>query len=101
VNTYGGQPGDDPVARIGEDFPGWRAWVSATGRWWAMYDAVLAPGQVSAGCLPLLHAEDMDKLAARIREQDILRAQHPAQRLLSWPGDNSLPDHRPGRSAGA
>jgi hypothetical protein len=66
-----------------------------------MYEAVLAPGQISAGCLPLLHAEDEDRLIARIREQDILRSQHPAQRLISWPGDSGRSDHRPNRSAGA
>jgi hypothetical protein len=89
------------IAQIAKDFPGWRAWVSTTGRRWAMYNAVLVPGQVSAGCLPLLHAEDMDKLAARIREQDLLRSQHPAQQLISCPGDRDLPPHRPGRRAGA
>jgi hypothetical protein len=89
MNTHEGRPGGDPAARIGIEFAGWRAWVSTTGRWWAMYDAVLAPGQVSAGCLPLLHAEDEDHLSARIREQDILRSQHPAQRLLSRPGNGS------------
>lgn len=52
-----------------DSFPGWRVWVSQTGRWWAMREAVLSRSQADAGCLPLLWAEDADQLAARIQEQ--------------------------------
>lgn len=77
----------DPAEWISGQYPGWRAWVSQTGRWWAIYDQILTAGQVSSGCLPLLQAEDGDKLADRIREQETLRAQHPTQRLADsrWP----------------
>lgn len=74
-------PCPDPAAWISERFPGWRGWVSQSGRWWAMHAGALTARQVGSGCLPLLHAEDRDGLAARIREQEILRNQHPAQRL--------------------
>jgi hypothetical protein len=71
----------DSAEWISEQYPGWRAWVSQTGRWWAIYEQVLTAGQVSCGCLPLLQAEDRDGLAGRIREQETLRTQHPAERL--------------------
>jgi len=77
----------DPAGWIGERLPGWRAWVSQTGRWWAMHDAVLTRGQTDAGCLPLLWADDGDHLAARIQEQDALRQLHPALRLTTLPAD--------------
>lgn len=83
----------DPAGWISSRFPGWRGWVSQTGRWWAMDESALTAGQVSAGCLPLLHAEDAAALAARIQAQETLRHQHPAHRLISLP-DNGI---QPGR----
>lgn len=80
----------DPAGWIGESYPGWRAWVSQTGRWWAMHDAVLSRGQTDAGCLPLLWAEDSDQLAARIQEQNALRRLHPPLRLTTLPSDPDL-----------
>lgn len=74
-------PDPDPAATIHDEFPHWRGWTSQTGRWWAIRDTVLTAGQVSAGCLPLLHAEDREHLVTRIREQETLRDQHPAERL--------------------
>jgi hypothetical protein len=84
----GGSP--DPAGQIGDSFPGWRAWVSQTGRWWAMHDAVLSRGQTATGCLPLLWAEDGDQLAARIQEQEALRGLHPALRLTTLTADPDL-----------
>ncbi|MEP7023815.1 MAG: hypothetical protein ABJB47_08390 [Actinomycetota bacterium] len=52
----GPQPSNYPTT-MGAEFPGWRAWISQTGTWWAIRDSILTAGQVSAGCLPLLHAD--------------------------------------------
>jgi hypothetical protein len=82
-----GHPSDD-----GGSIPGWKLWVSASGRHWAMREDVLSPGQIADGSLPLLHAEDAAALAARIREQETLRQLEPGDRLSrgmpgsTWPG---------------
>ncbi|MEP7022807.1 MAG: hypothetical protein ABJB47_03140 [Actinomycetota bacterium] len=68
----------DPAVWVSEQFPGWRAWASQTGRWWAMHDADLTASQAAAGCLPLLHTYSPETLATRLREQETLRRQHPA-----------------------
>jgi hypothetical protein len=74
-------PGPDLTAAIGDQFPGCNAWVSATGRWWAIRKAILTASQVADGSLPLLHAEDEAGLTRRIREQEACRAQSPAERF--------------------
>jgi hypothetical protein len=69
---------------------GWGLWVSATGRWWAAYGSVLTPRQIDAGCAPLVYSDDAEGLATRLREQEILRHQHPAD-----PGAGHDPDCGP------
>ena len=49
--------------------PGWRIWISATGRWWALRRDPLTAAQITAGALPLLHADTGTGLAAQIRRQ--------------------------------
>ena len=65
--------GPDPVGWLSEQPPGWQAWVSQTGRCWAMREGALTAAQVATGCLPLLWSDDREDLAARIRAQDALR----------------------------
>lgn len=45
-----------------------------------------------------LYAEDSQGLAARIRQQETLREQHPAHRLVTVLGDYDVPSRRLGRS---
>ena len=56
---------------------GWSTWVSQTGRWWAVHDQALSPGELAAGCRLVLYAEDFATLTGRICEQDKLRGQLP------------------------
>jgi hypothetical protein len=85
-------PSPDPAAWVAEQFPGWRAWASQTGRWWAIPAAAATTGVASAGSRPLFHASSAEALAARITEQEARRTEPPA----SWPGGPSR--RRPGRS---
>lgn len=71
----------DPNVAIRDQFPGWNAWISSTGRWWAIRKAILTAGQVADGSLPLLHAEDQAGLTRRIQEQEAYSAQSPAERF--------------------
>ena len=65
----------DPAATMREQFPGWTLWVSGTGRWWASRQVELTAAEVSAGCVPFLHADDPWTLAGQIRAQDARRCQ--------------------------
>src|ERR1035437_771695 len=57
-----------------QEIPGWRLWVSATGRHWALRRDVLTATQIAAGARPLLWAEDSTGLAALLSAQDGLTA---------------------------
>jgi hypothetical protein len=59
-------------AQPAQDIPGWRLWVSSTGRWWALRQTTLTAAQVAAGCQPLIYATDSRALAALISAQDEL-----------------------------
>jgi hypothetical protein len=50
----------------------WGVWLSDTGWWWAARTDALSAQDLSAGCVPFLHADDPDELAERIRQQDRL-----------------------------
>jgi hypothetical protein len=62
---------DGPPAQT---FTGWRLWISATGRHWAIRCGVLSAAQVAAGARPLLWAEDHGGLVGMIGAQDKLAA---------------------------
>jgi hypothetical protein len=64
-------------AQPAQDIPGWRLWLSATGRWWALQQVALTAAQVTAGCRPLIYAADNPTLVTLIRAQDNLRASCP------------------------
>jgi hypothetical protein len=73
-----------PAASAGLAYPGWRTWVSTTGRWWAVREAALTRGQVAAGCVPQLHAATQEGLTRRISGQEALCAIAAAD-LAAWP----------------
>lgn len=50
----------------------WGVWLSDTGWWWAARTRALTAYELSAGCVPYIHADDSHELAERIREQDHL-----------------------------
>jgi hypothetical protein len=79
-------PGD--YRQPAQDHPGWRLWVSSTGRWWALRQTALTAAQVTAGCQPLIYAPDGPALTGLIGAQNELtkRAQ---------------PDRAPGHSGAA
>ena len=76
------QPGS--AAPPGLVCPGWRTWVSTTGRWWAVREAALTGRQVDVGCVRQLHAASPEALSRRIREQEALAAVAAAD-LSDWP----------------
>jgi hypothetical protein len=64
-----GVPVRDHDGQPAQDVPGWRLWVSSTGRHWALRCTALTAAQVAAGARPLLCAEDDAGLAEEIRVQ--------------------------------
>lgn len=56
------------VRRIEGDFPGWRVWVSDTGRWWAFRAAArpLNIQQMRAGCRLIVQADTSEALQTAI-----------------------------------
>lgn len=88
----------DPAGLITQQFPGWRAWASQTGRWWAKHDGALTAGQADAGCLHLLHGYSPEELAARVREQETLRQHAAGATASTWAGSTAAPSRRPGRN---
>jgi hypothetical protein len=87
-------PPPDPAGLITQQFPGWQAWASRTGRWWARHDGALTAGQADAGCLHLLHGYSPEELATRVREQETLRQHADEVTASPWPGAT----RRPGRN---
>jgi hypothetical protein len=59
------------MRRLEADFPGWRLWVSDTGRWWAFRTArrALTIDQLRAGCRLIVQADDSDALYSAIKEE--------------------------------
>jgi hypothetical protein len=72
------------AAPPGLECPGWRTWVSTTGRWWAVREAALTGQQVDAGCVRQLHAASLEGLSRRISDQEALAAAAAAD-ISDWP----------------
>jgi hypothetical protein len=53
------------------EFPGWRLWISDTGRWWAFRTAAsaLTIEQMRAGCRLIVQADTSDALYSAIRAE--------------------------------
>jgi hypothetical protein len=63
----------ETVTAIETTFGGrWGIWVSDTGWWWATRTDALTAGELAAGCVPFIHADNPDELSERIRQQDEL-----------------------------
>lgn len=69
---------DDPsvaatVETIEATFPGrWGVWLSDTGWWWATRTDALTAEELSAGCVPFVHADNPDELTELISQQEHL-----------------------------
>jgi hypothetical protein len=66
------------VTAIEAAFAGrWGVWLSDTGWWWATRAHALSAGELSAGCIPFIHADNPDELTERIRQQERLTPTQP------------------------
>jgi hypothetical protein len=57
------------MRRLEAEFPGWRLWISDTGRWWAFRTSAcaLTIEQMRAGCRLIVQADTADALYSAIR----------------------------------
>jgi hypothetical protein len=63
------------LATISQDFPGWHAWRSSTGRYWATRRGNLSsPGYGSDWCMTI-DADDEAGLRDVLRKQELLTGQ--------------------------
>lgn len=66
------------TAAIEAAFDGrWGIWLSDTGWWWAARICALTAEELTAGCVPFLHADNADELTERIRQQQQLTRPEP------------------------
>jgi hypothetical protein len=66
------------MGRLEAEFPGWRLWISDTGRWWAFRTSAcaLTIEQMRAGCRLIVQADTSDALYLAIRAE--IDAEHRA-----------------------
>jgi hypothetical protein len=59
------------MGRLEVEFPGWRLWISDTGRWWAFRTSAcaLTIEQLRAGCRLIVQADTSDALYCAIRDE--------------------------------
>ncbi|WP_329248049.1 hypothetical protein OG417_00510 [Actinoallomurus sp. NBC_01490] len=59
------------MRRLEAEFPGWRLWISDTGRWWAFRTeaSALTIEQLRAGCRLIVQADTSDALYTEIRAE--------------------------------
>jgi hypothetical protein len=59
------------MRRLEAEFPGWRLWISDTGRWWAFRTSAsaLTIDQMRAGCRLIVQADTSDALYSAIRAE--------------------------------
>lgn len=64
-------PGVVEMGRLEAEFPGWRLWISDTGRWWAFRTSAcaLTIEQLRAGCRLIVQADTSDALYSAIRDE--------------------------------
>ena len=64
-------PGVVVMGRLEAEFPGWRLWISDTGRWWAFRTSscALTIEQLRAGCRLIVQADTSDALYSAIRAE--------------------------------
>jgi hypothetical protein len=59
------------MRRLEAEFPGWRLWISDTGRWWAFRTSAcaLTIEQLRAGCRLIVQADTADALYSAVRAE--------------------------------
>jgi hypothetical protein len=59
------------MGRLEAEFPGWRLWISDTGRWWAFRTSAcaLTIEQLRAGCRLIVQADTSAALYSAIRAE--------------------------------
>jgi hypothetical protein len=59
------------MGRLEAHFPGWRLWISDTGRWWAFRTSAraLTIEQLRAGCRLIVQADDSETLYSAIEAE--------------------------------
>jgi hypothetical protein len=59
------------MRRLEAEFPGWRLWISDTGRWWAFRTSAcaLTIEQLRAGCRLIVQADTSEALYSAIRDE--------------------------------
>jgi hypothetical protein len=59
------------MGRLEAEFPGWRLWISDTGRWWAFRTSAnaLTIEQMRGGCRLIVQADTSDALYSAIRAE--------------------------------
>jgi hypothetical protein len=64
-------PGVVAMRRLEAEFPGWRLWISDTGRWWAFRTSAcaLTIEQLRAGCRLIVQADTSEALHSAIRAE--------------------------------
>jgi hypothetical protein len=69
--SWNPQPGVVEMQRLEAEFPGWRLWISDTGRWWAFRTSAsaLTIDQMRAGCRLIVQADTSDALYSAIRAE--------------------------------
>jgi len=65
--TAAGVPVPDHDGQPEQETPGWRLWLSSTGRHWAIRCAILTAAQIAAGAQALLWADDGRRIRATPR----------------------------------
>jgi hypothetical protein len=70
---------------------GWGIWVSATGRWWAVYGSVLTRHQSDAGCASLVYADDAEGSPARSANRRSCATSTPHEPGYSRPVETTGP----------
>ncbi|GAB2802538.1 hypothetical protein GCM10027176_03870 [Actinoallomurus bryophytorum] len=71
------------MGRLEAEFPGWRLWISDTGRWWAFRTSAcaLTIEQLRAGCRLIVQADTSDALYSAIRAAEIEAERATGQRV--------------------
>jgi hypothetical protein len=62
----------DELAHIRQEFPGWHAWRSDAGRWWATRRGCIASDNGNRAWSMTIDADDVDGLRAALLQQEAL-----------------------------
>ena len=79
---------DTREAAIESDYRRWRVWLSDTGKWWAARKDALTAGELNAGAVPFLQADDPDELRQKIEAEEQLTTRTPEPSASRRPGSD-------------